>query len=74
MRVSVEELMQKKMQMAESEKGAKVELINEYIVNGLAYFKQRIEAMEDDRKADWQDLNRLFLNLASRSGEEHCVE
>lgn len=74
MKAPVQKLMQKKMRMAESEKGAKAERINEYIVKQLACFKQRTEAMEDDRKADWQDLNRLFLKLVSRSGEEHCVE
>ena len=56
---------QRKMQMAESEKGERVEPVNAYIAEQLACFKQKTDSMEDDRKADWQNLNRLFLELVS---------
>lgn len=65
MRPVIADLTQRKMQMAESEKGERVEPVNAYIVEQLACFKQKTDSMEDDRKADWQDLNRLFLELVS---------
>ena len=65
MRPIIADLTRRKMQMAESEKGERVEPVNAYIAEQLACFKQKTDSMEDDRKADWQDLNRLFLELVS---------
>lgn len=63
MRPVIQELVRRKIQMAESEKGERVEPANAYIVEQLAYLKQKTDSMEDDRKADWQELNMLFLEL-----------
>ena len=52
-----------KMQMAESEKASRIDRLNTYIEKELAYYKKTIEAMEDDRTADWTALNTLFINL-----------
>lgn len=52
-----------KMQMAESEKAPRIDRLNTYIEKELAYYKKTIEAMEDDRTADWTALNTLFINL-----------
>lgn len=62
MRPAVENLLRKKMQMAEQEKGRRVDSVNEYIVRELAHFKEMTDSMEDDRNEDWDALNRLFMD------------
>lgn len=62
MRPAVEDLLRKKMQMAEQEKGRRVDSVNEYIVRELAHFKETADSMEDDRNGDWDALNRLFMD------------
>lgn len=52
-----------KMQMAESEKAPRIDRLNTYIEKELAYYKKTIDAMADDRTADWTELNTLFINL-----------
>lgn len=63
MKPVVTELVAKKVQMVESEKGARIDKLNAYIAKNLEYFKEKAEAMEDDRKEDWAELNRAFINL-----------
>ncbi len=59
----VGELQQKKMQMIETQKGKRIDELNEYILRNLVDFKAKIEGMEDDRNPDWERLNRLFLGM-----------
>lgn len=63
MRNQVEDLVKRKMKMVESEKGKRVDGINEYIVDKLGYYKQLTDSMEDDRDGDWEKLNKLFIQL-----------
>ena len=46
--------------MSESEKGPRVEAINNYIKEKLEYYKSIVETMEDDRKTDWDALEEEF--------------
>ena len=73
MKVSVETLVQKKMEMTESEKGPRIDEINEYIVKNLAYYKQKITLMEDDRNSDWDKLNQVFIAILKKTdiGSKH---
>jgi len=63
MQLIVAELVAKKVQMVESEKGVRIDKLNAYIVENLEYFKEKAEAMADDRNEDWAELNRVFINL-----------
>ncbi len=63
MKDTVEDLLKKKMVMNESEKGMRIDNLNEYIVNHLDYFKKITDSMEDDRNRDWNLLNKLFLDI-----------
>ncbi len=59
----VNQLLETKKQMVESEKGRRIDHLNTYIENQLAYYKDTIDAMTDDRTADWETLNEVFINL-----------
>ncbi|MGB8452670.1 MAG: nucleotidyltransferase domain-containing protein [Anaerocolumna sp.] len=61
MKATVEKLIEKKIQMGEAEKGKRIDKLNEYIVNNLAYFKKKVDSMEDDRNTDWDELNSMFI-------------
>lgn len=63
MRAAVENLMRKKMGMAEGERGPRVDSVNEYIVKNLVHYKQVADSMENDRNGDWGELNRLFADV-----------
>ena len=60
MKTAVEDLLAKKVKMSESEKGPKVEVINNYIEDKLEYYKSTLETMEDDRNTDWDALEEEF--------------
>lgn len=62
MKVAVEELLQKKMTMVESEKGKRVDGINKYISDNLVRYKELLNVMQDDRNLDWTTLNKIFLS------------
>ena len=38
-------------------------MVNAYIEKELAYYKTAIDAMADDRTADWSALNEVFFNM-----------
>lgn len=63
MKKAIEDLLAKKMQMSESDKAPKVEKINQYIEMNLAYYKTLLEEMKDDRKRDWEPLEKAFIEL-----------
>ena len=60
MKAAVEDLLAKKVKMSESEKGPRVEAINNYIEEKLEYYKSTLETMEDDRNTDWDALEEEF--------------
>jgi len=60
MKTAVEDLLAKKVKMSESEKGPRVEAINNYIEEKLEYYKSTLETMEDDRNTDWDALEEEF--------------
>lgn len=57
------QLLNAKVQMAESQKAPKIDLLNKYIEKELAYYKETIDAMADDRTADWTALNAVFMDF-----------
>lgn len=61
MRDEIDKLLSAKVKMIESEKGPRVDAINEYIAENLVQMKRCVDAMEDDRKSDWDALNEVFL-------------
>lgn len=61
MKATVEKLIDMKTQMGEAQKGKRVDKLNEYIVYNLAYFKEKVDSMVDDRNPDWDKLNELFI-------------
>lgn len=52
MRLLVNELLEMKKTMKESDKGKRVDKLNEYIENELTYYKDEIVRREDDRKTE----------------------
>lgn len=57
----VNQLLEAKKQMSESEKAPRIDHLNAYIEKQLAYYKPLIDAMADDRTADWEALNAVFI-------------
>lgn len=62
-KVPVRELLEKKVQMSESDRAPRVEVINQYIEEKLTYYKGLVEKMKDDRKTDWEPLEDEFRRL-----------
>ena len=46
--------------MSESDRAPKIDIINQYIEEKLAYYKALLEKMEDDRNYDWEPLETVF--------------
>ena len=65
MKDTVQDLVRKKTAMVEAEKGKRIDRLNDYIEDWLPYFKEKSEAMADDRKKDWRKLNEIFAEYAS---------
>ncbi len=63
MKEMVEDLLAKKVQMSEYDKAPKIEKINQYIEDKLAYYKKLLETMSDDRNPDWKPLDQAFIDL-----------
>ena len=67
MKLAVEDLLAKKIKMSEADKAPKIDLINKYIEEKLDYYKAMADTMADDRKTDWEPLDKLFIdNLNTR--------
>ena len=60
MKMAVSDLLYKKVKMSESDKALKIDVINQYIEEKLAYYKELLETMADDRNPDWEPLERIF--------------
>lgn len=63
MRNMVEELVEKKTKMMESEKEKRIDELNSYVVDNLSYFKRKVDSMEDDRNSDWNEVNKIFRDI-----------
>ena len=61
----VNQLLEAKKQMVESEKAPRIDHLNAYIEKQLEYYKPLIDAMADDRTADWEALNAVFIRFFS---------
>lgn len=61
----IQKLLVLKANTPETGKGQRIELLNHYIEEELLFYKEHINLLEDDRKADWDILNRLFLQMLS---------
>lgn len=60
MKGTVQELLEKKVEMPESEKAPKIELLNQYLEEKLEYYKALLQTMPEDRTEDWEPLENLF--------------
>lgn len=69
MKAIVENLVAKKMNMIEAEKGQRIDELNQYISDNLLYFKEKVSSMEDDRRQEWDELNSIFLKLLNDNKE-----
>lgn len=56
----VDELLEVKKTMKESDKGKRIDKLNQYIADQITSYKDVIGKMENDRNADWGELNRVF--------------
>ena len=63
MKPVVEDLIAKKVKMLESDKAPKIEMLNRYIEEKLAYYKALLETMQDDRNPDWRPLDEEFIRM-----------
>lgn len=67
MKPFVEKLISAKTRMTESEKGKRIEALNDYIVKNLEYLKAAADKMTDDRNPDWDAINQVFLDLLQKT-------
>ena len=63
MKPAVQDLLEKKVKMSEADKAPKVDVINQYIEEKLAYYKALIDTMTDDRNPDWELLEKEFIKI-----------
>jgi predicted nucleotidyltransferase len=61
MKQEIDGLLEEKVKMSESDKGKRIDKINQYIEEQLVYYKDMIQCRSDDRKIDWNELNQLFI-------------
>ena len=62
----VKNLIEQKKQMSESEKGKRIDLLNNYIEEKIEYYRKQLLDMSDDRDPDWKKLNQLFLEVIEK--------
>lgn len=60
---SVSDLIEKKMTMSELDKGARIKVIDKFIETELVRIKALLEGMVDDRKEEWEPLEKKFIEL-----------
>ncbi len=59
----IQKLLEIKAGMPEVGKGEKIELLNQYIETELAAYKNYLNMLKDDKKPEWDELDRLFLKV-----------
>lgn len=74
MRPIVSRLVQIKMQMAETEKGKRIDKLNAYMEEKLAFYKHKAEEMQDDRKSGWDELDGLFVKMLKGFSSEAVMD
>lgn len=62
-RTAVDNLLEAKKIMTEAQKGKRIDYLNEYIKTNLDLYKEKAASMEDGRREDWNELNRVFIEL-----------
>ncbi len=60
---AVKDLLTRKVKMSEADKAPRIEKINQYIEEKLAYYKVLAESMADDRNPDWAPLEAEFRRI-----------
>lgn len=63
MKDAVKDLLTRKVKMSEADKAPKIEKINQYIEEKLAYYKVLADSMADDRNPDWAPLEAEFRRI-----------
>ena len=63
MKAAVEDLLSKKVKMSEADKAPRIEKINQYIEEKLAYYKALADTMDDDRNPEWEPLEKELIKL-----------
>lgn len=63
LKAAVEDLLAKKVKMSEADKAPKIDTVNQYIEEKLAYYKMLLDTMVDDRKPDWEVLDEIFITV-----------
>ena len=59
----VEKLLEQKQQMKESEKGERIDKLNNYIQKNLEYYKQKVGSVKEAEIRNWDKLNEIFLRI-----------
>lgn len=63
LRPAVQRLLEQKIRMPESERGARIEELDAYIERNLDRYRKLAASLPDDRDGDWGKLNEVFLNV-----------
>lgn len=71
MRPAVRRLIDMKVNTPEAGTGKKLPELNDYIRKNLEEYKVKAAAMPDDRKLDWDALNKLFIEQITNSSERN---
>lgn len=66
MKAEVNELLEKKMKMSESDRAPRIDAINRYIEEKLCYYKNLAGSLPDDRNPDWEALEEAFRGMIFR--------
>ena len=59
----VDDLIARKVKMSEHDKAPRIDVLNQYIIEKLEYYKEFAEKMENDRNHDWGPLNGAFVEI-----------
>lgn len=65
----VSSLVAKKVKMSEGDKGERIQKINDYIIENLAYYKAELDNMQDDRNRDWDKIDDIFKKIIMETSE-----
>lgn len=63
LRDTVEKLVEVKKQMVESEKGRRIDVLNQYIEEKLVLYKDMVTKMPEAQCRDWEGMNQLFREM-----------
>lgn len=66
MKPVVADLLAKKVKMSEADKAPGIDRLNRYIREKLDYYKAAADAMPDDRKREWEPLDRAFIDILTK--------